>query len=96
MAVQVGRNWVKLGSAFGQKRPLGEFIEAGDYEAAWNNVTPEMIKLGITGAPADVIKQIERLAEMGIDEVSLGAPLGPDPEKAIALMGNRVIPHFSN
>jgi hypothetical protein len=31
---------------------------------------------------------------MGIDEVSLGGPLGPDPEKAIALMGEKVIPYF--
>lgn len=85
-----------IGLSVADMRPLGELIEAGDYEAAWNNVTPEMIKLGITGTPADVIKQVERLAEMGIDEVSLGGPLGPDPEKAIALMGSRVIPHFRN
>ncbi|MCH8944893.1 MAG: LLM class flavin-dependent oxidoreductase [Proteobacteria bacterium] len=85
-----------IGLSVADMRPLGELIEAGDYEAAWNNVTPEMIKLGITGTPADVIKQVERLAETGIDEVSLGGPLGPDVEKAIALMGKHVIPHFRN
>ncbi len=37
---------------------------------------------------------IERLAEMGIDEVSLGGLLDPDPEKAIALMGKHVIRPF--
>ena len=83
-----------IGLSVADMRPLGELIEAGDYEAAWTRVTPEMIRLGITGTPIDVIEQVERLAEMGIDEVSLGGPLGPDPEKAIALMGDRVIPHF--
>ena len=77
-------------------QPLGELIEAGNYAAAWDSVTPEMIKLGITGTPQDVIEQVERLAGMGIDEVSLGGPLGPEPEKAIALMGSRVIPYFSS
>jgi 5,10-methylenetetrahydromethanopterin reductase len=85
-----------IGLSVDDMRPLGELIETGDYEAAWNKVTPEMIKLGITGTPDDVIEQVERLADMGIDEVSLGGPLGPDPEKAIALMGDRVIPHFRN
>ncbi len=85
-----------IGLSVTDMRPLGELVEAGEYEAAWNKVTPEMFRLGITGTPADVIRQVERLADMGIDEVSLGGPLGPDPEKAIALMGSRVIPHFKN
>lgn len=83
-----------VGLSVADMRPLGELVEAGDYEAARNGVTPEMIKLGITGTPADVIEQVEQLAEIGIDEVSLGGPLGPDPEKAIELIGKHVIPHF--
>ena len=75
-------------------QPLGEKIAAGDYEGAWAEVTDDMIKLGVSGTPADVIEQVERLAEMGIDEVSFGGPLGPDPEQAIRLMGEQVMPHF--
>ena len=75
--------------------PLGEMIAAGNYEAAWSMVTDDMVKLGVSGTPADVIEQVERLADMGIDEVSFGGPLGPDPEEAIRLMGEQVIPHFS-
>ena len=40
------------------------------------------------------IDSVERLAEAGVNEVSLGGPLGPDPDEAIRLMGERVIPHF--
>ncbi len=85
-----------IGLSASDMRPLGELIDAGNYEAACELVTPDMIRLGITGTPDDVIEQVERLATMGIDEVSLGGPLGPDPEKAIALMGNKVIPYFRN
>lgn len=75
-------------------QPLKSLIDAGDYEGARNAVTEDMLKLGITGAPADVIERVESLAEMGVDEINLGGPLGPDPETAIRLMGERVIPHF--
>ena len=85
-----------IGLSVSDMKPLGELIEAGDYESAWSRVTPDMIRLGITGTPDDVIDRIERLAEIGINEVSLGGPLGPDPETAIRLMGERVIPHFQS
>ncbi len=85
-----------IGLSVSDMRPLGDLIDAGNYEAAFELVTPDMIRLGITGTPDDVIDQVERLAAMGIDEVSLGGPLGPDPEKAIALMGDKVIPYFRN
>jgi 5,10-methylenetetrahydromethanopterin reductase len=74
--------------------PIGALIDAGRYEAAIAQVTEPMLRLGITGNPDDVIRQIETLAEIGVDEVNLGGPLGPDPAAAIRLMGERVIPHF--
>ena len=83
-----------IGLSTDDMRPLGKLIAGGNYEEAWRLVTGDMIRLGITGTPGDVIEQIERLAAMGIDEVSLGGPLGPDPEKAIALLGEQVIPYF--
>ena len=63
-------------------------------EEARRRVTPNMLRLGIAGTPAEVIAQIEELAEAGINEVNLGGPLGPDPEEAIRLMGKEVIPAF--
>lgn len=69
-------------------------IEAADYAAAHAAVTPDMFKLGITGRPRDVIARIEALAANGVNHVSLGGPLGPDPREAIRLMGEKVLPHF--
>ena len=84
-----------IGLSTRDMQPLKTLIDAGDYEGASNAVTDDMLKLGITGTPADVIERIEALAAMGVDEINLGGPLGPDPETAIRLMGERVIPHFS-
>jgi len=83
-----------IGLSVEDMRPLGELVAAGRYDEACDRVTPAMIRLGISGTPSDVITQVEDLQAMGIDEVSLGGPLGPDPEAAIRLMGQKVIPHF--
>lgn len=74
--------------------PIKARIEAGDYEGAKNLVSERMCALAIHGTPKEVIAQIERLAELGITQVNLGGPLGPDPEEAIRLMGEQVIPYF--
>jgi len=74
--------------------PLGHLVDAGRYQEAAERVTPAMTRLAISGTPADVIRQIEALAGMGITQVSVGGPLGPDPATAIRLMGEQVIPYF--
>jgi len=74
--------------------PIGRLIDAGRYKDAFAQVTEPMLGLGIVGTPQDVIRQIEVLAGLGIDEINLGGPLGPDPETAIRLMGEQVIPYF--
>lgn len=75
-------------------QPLKVLIALGRYEEACARVTGDMLRLGITGAPADVIDRIEYLAAQGITEINLGGPLGPDPAEAIRLMGTEVIPYF--
>ncbi len=74
--------------------PLRVLVDRGEYEQAQSLVTDEMLKLGIVGTPDEVIRQIEQVADMGITEFNLGGPLGPDPEAAIRLMGERVLPYF--
>jgi len=71
-----------------------ELIGEGKYEDAAASVNEKMFRLAIAGTPNEVIAQIERLAELGITQVSLGGPIGPDPAEAIRLMGEKVIPYF--
>jgi 5,10-methylenetetrahydromethanopterin reductase len=73
---------------------LGRLVAAAKYDEAYAAVTEPMFALGMVGTPKDVIKRIETLAEMGVTQISLGGPIGPDPEAAIRLMGEEVIPYF--
>ncbi len=75
-------------------RVISELVEAGKYDEAAGRVTDRMTDLAIRGTPQDVIQRIESLAAMGVTQISLGGPLGPDPAEAIRLMGERVIPYF--
>jgi 5,10-methylenetetrahydromethanopterin reductase len=69
-------------------------VEEGRYDEAAGLVTDQMTDLAIRGTPQDVIRRIESIAAMGITQVSLGGPLGPDPAEAIRLMGEKVMPYF--
>jgi 5,10-methylenetetrahydromethanopterin reductase len=73
---------------------IAPLLEAGNYEAAEAAVTEDMFALALAGTPAELISQIERLAEQGITQVNLGGPLGPEPREAIRLMGEQVLPYF--
>ena len=75
-------------------REIETLINSGKYDEAAANVSDEMCQLAIAGTPKDVIKKIESLQEMGITQVNLGGPIGPDPVEAIRLMGEEVIPYF--
>ncbi len=77
-------------------REIGRLVEAGQYEEAAGLVTDEMTDLAIRGTPEDVIRRIEIIANMGITQMNLGGPLGPDPAEAIRLMGEKVIPYFKS
>ncbi len=72
----------------------GRLVEAGRYDEAARLVTDRMTDLAIRGTPEDVIRRIESVADMGITQVNLGGPLGPDPAEAIRLMGEKVMPYF--
>ncbi len=77
-------------------RAINRLVKAGRYQEAESLVTDEMTDLAVRGTPEDVIRRIETIAEMGITQINLGGPLGPDPAEAIRLMGEKVIPYFKS
>ncbi len=83
-----------MGVSVSDMLPLKELVLAGRYDEAYARVTDEMLNIGLTGTPRDVIRQVESLFAKGVTEVNLGGPLGPDPAEAIRLMGEEVIPWF--
>jgi 5,10-methylenetetrahydromethanopterin reductase len=67
---------------------IAEHIEAGRFEAAFEAVTPAMIEaFCIAGAPATVEDRVAAVLQHA-DSLVVGAPLGPDPERAIELAGS--------
>jgi len=72
----------------------GRLVAERRYDEARDKVTPDMLRLAVTGSPQDAIAKIEMLAEAGITQISVGGPLGPDPRETLRLFGEHVIPYF--
>jgi 5,10-methylenetetrahydromethanopterin reductase len=66
----------------------------GDTAEATRLITPSMLRLGIAGTPGDVVERCCGLLEHGATHLSFGPPLGPDPRRAVELLGRRVIPQL--
>jgi 5,10-methylenetetrahydromethanopterin reductase len=57
-------------------------------------VDERMLRFGVVGEPAEVIARLEPLVAAGVRHLSFGPPLGPDPLRAVELLGRHVLPHF--
>jgi 5,10-methylenetetrahydromethanopterin reductase len=64
-----------------------------DEEKAVRMVNEKMMAIGVVGQPSDVIARLEPIVDTGAQHLSFGPPLGPDPLKAVELLG-QVIDHF--
>jgi 5,10-methylenetetrahydromethanopterin reductase len=67
---------------------------AGGPERAAALVTDAMLRVGVWGRPADLLPRLEWLVAGGVRHLSFGPPLGPDPLRAVELLGRHVLPHF--
>jgi 5,10-methylenetetrahydromethanopterin reductase len=66
----------------------------GDTAEALRLITPSMLRLGIAGTPEDVVERCSGLIGHGATHLSFGPPLGPDPLRAVELLGQRVLPQL--
>ncbi|MCY3718786.1 MAG: LLM class flavin-dependent oxidoreductase [Anaerolineaceae bacterium] len=57
-------------------------------------VSSDMLRIGVVGTPRQLIHRLEDLVNLGARHLSFGPPLGPEPLKAIELIGNEVLPWF--
>ncbi|MBX3011431.1 MAG: LLM class flavin-dependent oxidoreductase [Caldilineaceae bacterium] len=84
----------RLGLTQADFRPIEQAIMVERDEAkAIALVDERMLRIGVVGAPQDVITRLEPLVAAGVTHLSFGPPLGPDPLTAIRLLG-QVITHF--
>jgi alkanesulfonate monooxygenase SsuD/methylene tetrahydromethanopterin reductase-like flavin-dependent oxidoreductase (luciferase family) len=77
-----------------ERARLSEAKERGDLDTLYRNVTGRYLQaFAVAGTPHDVIEQLDRLAELGFDHITLNEP-GPDLNEALELLGKEVLPHF--
>lgn len=69
-------------------------LRDGDIEKAIAAVTPQMLRLGISGDPDTVVARCQELNAAGVSHLSFGPPLGVDPVKAIELLGSEILPRL--
>jgi 5,10-methylenetetrahydromethanopterin reductase len=67
-------------------------LDRARYDIAKDLVTDEMLQLGITGTVSECIEKIAMVQKMGIDQISLGGPWGPDIPESIKIVGEEIIP----
>ena len=75
--------------------PAAELARRGELGAATELIDDRMMSLGIAGSGEEVTSRCRRLAELGVDHISFGPPLGPDLDDAVDLLGQEVIPHLA-
>ena len=85
----------RLGLTEDELQPMMEALQVErNPEKARGLVTPSMLRIGVVGAPSDLIERLEQLVALGARHLSFGPPLGPDPLEAIRVIGRDVIPRF--
>lgn len=65
-----------------------------DEAKATGMVDDRMLAIGVVGRAEDLIARLEPLVAAGVRHLSFGPPLGPDPLRAVELLGQYVLPHF--
>ncbi len=63
-----------------------------DLDRACSMVDDRMLKIGLAGSPSALIDRLRPLMAGGARHVSFGPPLGPDPLRAVELLGRDVLP----
>jgi 5,10-methylenetetrahydromethanopterin reductase len=66
-----------------------------DEVKAIDSITDAMLRIGVVGDADDLVARLQPLLDAGVDHISFGPPLGPDPLEAIELLGREVLPALS-
>jgi len=66
-----------------------------DEDKAAAMVDDRMLRIGVVGDVDEVVARLKSLIALGATHISFGPPLGPDPLKAIELLGKKVLPQLA-
>jgi 5,10-methylenetetrahydromethanopterin reductase len=85
--------YARLGVSREEFAPIARAVTLErDLDRACAMVDARMLRIGVAGTPATVIERLRPLVEAGVGHLSFGPPLGPDPLRAVELLGREVVP----
>ena len=70
-------------------------LDEKDMDKAVGLGDERMMRIGVVGDPKQLLERLEPLVAAGVTHLSFGPPLGPDPETAVRMLGEKVLPHFA-
>ena len=83
----------RLGVARAEFAPIQRAVTVDrDPARARAMVDARMLAIGVAGGPTEIVERLLPLVAEGVDHVSFGPPLGPDPLRAVELLGREVLP----
>ena len=86
--------WARLGLVRADFNAIEQaMMVERDEEKAINLVDARMLRIGVVGGAAEVIKRLEPLVAAGATHLSFGPPLGPDRLAAVEIL-RQVVAHF--
>jgi 5,10-methylenetetrahydromethanopterin reductase len=85
--------YARLGVDREEFAPIERALTVGrDLDRACAMVDDRMLRIGVAGAPSTLVERLRPLVEAGVRHLSFGPPLGPDPLRAVELLGREVLP----
>lgn len=74
---------------------IREAITKGAWKDAFSEVTPEMVDaFSICGTPETCVEKIDGLLKLGVTQIVIGSPVGPNIRKSIYMAGNEILTHY--
>ena len=83
----------RLGVAREEFAPIERALRVErDLDRACAMVDERMLRIGVAGRPAALLERLRPLVAAGVRHLSFGPPLGPEPLRAVDLLGREVLP----
>lgn len=92
--LMLAENLAPIGLTPADFGPIAAAARRGEWATAEAQVTDPMFRMAIYGDTESMVEKLRWLEGLGVNQINIGPPLGPDPEEALRLTGERVIPHF--
>ncbi len=94
MITNLPKSWLpSINVSEAQQEELRNALFKGGLKEAKKKVTEAMIdSMAIAGTPKTCVKRIKEMMGMGITQIIMSSPFGPDLKEAFKLLGDEVIP----